>query len=451
MGGFAEVLLEEHAPPRVVLVDGASERARATRAPDAAGGATLRASARDAPNAGRRRLLTWAITADDGAAIHLAETPTGGVGAPPRAPCASSSPTSSSEMACVVEPAAADHRAPAAKVAIDGGVMRGVARPATDIRPTGRHLPLLHRRHPRGRRGRLRRARAPRGTHRGAAVGTASSPSAARAGVALLDAARRSRSSPNSNRPPSRGFGTPSRVRAEARARFADSPWCLARRATRPCCSRRFAPIAISKSSTSRRRRGPSPRWASRSRPPPRSSAASINPGVMEAACARAPPPPCTSRRDFSPSRRATRPRSGASEDASDERASSSPRARPPCRCTRSIAGWARRRARRRPSRFARRCAEARETWSRFAFATAPCGRSAPTARFAGGRWTRSIARDPCTTLGDAARELGKWEHGREGVEGARGAVAALLSRGGGDGGGVDARSARARGPRRAI
>ena len=96
MGGFAEVLLEEHAPPRVVLVDGASERARATRAPDAAGGATLRASARDAPNAGRRRLLTWAITADDGAAIHLAETPTGGVGAPPRAPCASSSPTSSS-------------------------------------------------------------------------------------------------------------------------------------------------------------------------------------------------------------------------------------------------------------------------------------------------------------------------------------------------------------------
>ena len=78
--------------------------------------------------------------------------------------------------------------------------------------------------------------------------------------------------------------------------------------------------------------------------------------------------------------------------DASDERVQF-PRARPPCRCTRSIAGWARRRARRRPSRFARRCAEARETWSRFAFATAPCGRSAPTARFAGGRWTRSIAR----------------------------------------------------------
>ena len=49
----------------------------------------------------------------------------------------------------------------------------------------------------------------------------------------------------------------------------------------------------------------------------------------------------------------------------------------------------------------------------------------------------------PCTTLGDAARELGRWEHGREGVEGARGAVAALLSRGAGSVGG-DALATRA-------
>ena len=119
MGGFSEVLLEEHAPPRVVLVDGASERKRATRAPDAAGGATLRASARDAPHAGRRRLLTWAITADDGAALHLAETPTGGVGAPPARALRLVFPRVLLPMACVVEPSVHDPDAPASVVAVD--------------------------------------------------------------------------------------------------------------------------------------------------------------------------------------------------------------------------------------------------------------------------------------------------------------------------------------------
>ena len=149
MGGFAEVLLEEHAPPRVVLVDGASERARATRAPDAAGGATLRASARDAPNAGRRRLLTWAITADDGAAIHLAETPTGGVGAPPARAVRVVFPDVLLPMACVVEPAAADPGAPAVVVAVDvAGVARRVrVPPPTSDRPDATFLSSIDATH----------------------------------------------------------------------------------------------------------------------------------------------------------------------------------------------------------------------------------------------------------------------------------------------------------------
>ena len=149
MGGFAEVLLEEHAPPRVVLVDGASERARATRAPDAAGGATLRASARDAPNAGRRRLLTWAITADDGAAIHLAETPTGGVGAPPARAVRVVFPDVLLPMACVVEPAAADPGAPAVIVAVDvaGVAYRVRVPPPTSDRPDATFLSSIDATH----------------------------------------------------------------------------------------------------------------------------------------------------------------------------------------------------------------------------------------------------------------------------------------------------------------
>ena len=52
MGGFAEVLLEEHAAPRVVLVGGASAAAISRDAPDAAGGVSLRAVSRDDPRSG---------------------------------------------------------------------------------------------------------------------------------------------------------------------------------------------------------------------------------------------------------------------------------------------------------------------------------------------------------------------------------------------------------------
>ena len=71
MGGFAEVPLEYHGEPRVVLVDGASERKRATEIRDAAGGASLRTGI---PGDPRRGILTWSITGDDGAAIRVAET-----------------------------------------------------------------------------------------------------------------------------------------------------------------------------------------------------------------------------------------------------------------------------------------------------------------------------------------------------------------------------------------
>ena len=71
MGGFAEVPLEYHGEARVVLVDGASERKRATENTDAAGGASLRTGIQGDP---RRGILTWSITGDDGAAIRVAET-----------------------------------------------------------------------------------------------------------------------------------------------------------------------------------------------------------------------------------------------------------------------------------------------------------------------------------------------------------------------------------------
>ena len=71
MGGFAEVPLEYHGEARVVLVDGASERKRATENTDAAGGASLRTGIQGDP---RRGILTWSITGDDGAAIRIAET-----------------------------------------------------------------------------------------------------------------------------------------------------------------------------------------------------------------------------------------------------------------------------------------------------------------------------------------------------------------------------------------
>ena len=164
----------------------------------------------------------------------------------------------------------------------------------------------------------------------------------------------------------------------------------------------------------------------------------------MEAACARAPPPPCTSRRDFSPSRRATRPRR-TPPDASDERVQF-----PPARASTV-------------SVYALDCG----------MGAAPG--AAPTVTFRatvrgsegdvvavrvrdGAVWTLGADGEirgwpldaldrthPCTTLGDAARELGKWEHGREG---ARGAVAALLSRGAGSVGGGMGRLREPRAPR---
>ena len=71
MGGFAEVPLEYHGEARVVLVDGASERKRATEIRDAAGGASLRTGIQGDQ---RRGILTWSITGDDGSAIRVAET-----------------------------------------------------------------------------------------------------------------------------------------------------------------------------------------------------------------------------------------------------------------------------------------------------------------------------------------------------------------------------------------
>ena len=65
--GFAEVPLETHGEARVVLVDGASTRARSTEIMSTAGGSTLRDGA-------KRGVLTWSITSDDGSAIRLAET-----------------------------------------------------------------------------------------------------------------------------------------------------------------------------------------------------------------------------------------------------------------------------------------------------------------------------------------------------------------------------------------
>ena len=112
------MLLEEHAPAR--RPRGRRERAQARDPrPDAAGGATLRASARDAPRAGRRRLRTGASTAGDGAALHLAETPTGGVGAPPARALRLVFPRVLLPMACVVEPSVHDPDAPASVVAVD--------------------------------------------------------------------------------------------------------------------------------------------------------------------------------------------------------------------------------------------------------------------------------------------------------------------------------------------
>ena len=52
MGGFAEVPLEYHGEARVVLVDGASERKRATEIRDAAGGASLRTGIQGDPRRG---------------------------------------------------------------------------------------------------------------------------------------------------------------------------------------------------------------------------------------------------------------------------------------------------------------------------------------------------------------------------------------------------------------
>ena len=395
MGGFAEVLLEEHAPPRVVLVDGASERARATRAPDAAGGATLRASARDAPNAGRRRLLTWAITADDGAAIHLAETPTGGVGAPPARAVRVVFPDVLLPMACVVEPAAADPGAPAVVVAVDvaGVAYRVRVPPPTSDRPDATFLSSIDATHVDAVD--VSAALAPlEGPTAIAAVGTRVVAVGGASGrVALLDASTLSLVA--ELKPPTlarlwnavAGTGGGARaVRGLAMVPRAtrDAPVYLA--ALRADChfqifdvtspSRPVAALGVTLPAAAALFGGIDQSGGDGSGMRARAaSAMHVAEGFLAVAT-----------RDASAEERASgTPPTNAS--------SSPPRARPPCRCTRSIAGWARRRARRRPSRFARRYAEARETWSRFAFATAPCGRSAPTARFAGGRWTRSIAR----------------------------------------------------------
>ena len=105
MGGFAEVLLEEHAAPRVVLVGGASAAAISRDAPDAAGGVSLRAVSRDDPSLGRRRLLTWTVASHDACALHLAETSLGGANAPPPRSARVVFPRPLVPLACVLEPA----------------------------------------------------------------------------------------------------------------------------------------------------------------------------------------------------------------------------------------------------------------------------------------------------------------------------------------------------------
>jgi hypothetical protein len=141
--GFSEVLLEEHGAARTVLVHGASDRKRATRGTDVGGGATLDASS-------ATRVLTWAICAEDAAALQLSETPlgiAGGGGGSAGGPAAPTRPTRSHAlrvvfprallpMACVV-----DTPPPPSSSATAGG---GVSVVVIDVAGTMYRLRLPH-------------------------------------------------------------------------------------------------------------------------------------------------------------------------------------------------------------------------------------------------------------------------------------------------------------------
>jgi nuclear pore complex protein Nup160 len=73
--GFAEVLLEEHPTSRTVCAAGARDSRVSTTHADVAGGVQLVGA-----NGEKRRLLSWSIRRDDGAALRLTETPCAGKG-----------------------------------------------------------------------------------------------------------------------------------------------------------------------------------------------------------------------------------------------------------------------------------------------------------------------------------------------------------------------------------
>ena len=326
------------------------------------------------------------------------------------------------------EPAAADPGAPAVVVANTDSRPSAcacrVARPATDIRPTGRHLPLLHRRHPRGRRGRLRRAAPLEGPTAIAAVGTI-----ARDGATARAPTRRCATSDAPTlslvaelKPPTLArlwnvAGTNGGARAVRGL-------AMVPRATRDAPDDTLwqaidlptgfvASVSLTDATLVEARPVAALGVTMGIRP----AAAALFGGIDQSGGdgslrARAPPPPCTSRRE--PRRRdARRVRGGAASPTPPTNASSSFRARV------HRVGV---RARLRDGRGAGRGADRHvsrdgrgsegDVVAEAKIRRRPCGRARRRrrdSRVAAGRADRT---HPCTTLGDAARELGKWVTG---------------------------------------